>query len=134
MDTLKPCCQPAALQDGHVRHHEHICFIFGQGLCQPLLAIPRLNLYVSLVRQLNSTNYMELRRSYRQKLDNSTTAERTDLDLLLLVPSPMKPIAITALRDRGRIILSPEQRADWSQPKPQTPTTTTYRPSNYNEA
>ncbi|AHY21983.1 cysteine motif protein 4 [Diadegma semiclausum ichnovirus] len=94
MDTVKPCCEPAVLQNGHVRHHEHICFIFGQGLCQPLLAIPRMKLYVSLVRKLNSTNYMELRRAYRQKVDNSTTTERTDSDFLLLIPSSMRPKAI----------------------------------------
>ncbi|AIK25729.1 Cys3 [Hyposoter didymator ichnovirus] len=89
MDTVKPCCQPAVLQDGHIRHYERICFIFGQGLCQPLYSIPHVNLYVDLVRKLNSTNYMQLRRVYRKMVDNCTTAELMDSRLLFRKTIPI---------------------------------------------
>ncbi|BAF45738.1 cysteine motif gene-d9.2 [Ichnoviriform fugitivi] len=84
MDTVKPCCQPAVLLNRHIRHYERICFVFGQGLCQPLNSIPYINLYMNLFTKLNGTNYMELRRVYRQMVDDSTEAEFTDSHLLLL--------------------------------------------------
>lgn len=82
MDTVKPCCQSTVLEGFHVRHYERICFLFGQGLCQPLYDIPQVGLYVRLVRKLNNTNYMELRREYRRKLDIHPEAELLDSRLL----------------------------------------------------
>lgn len=98
MDTAKPCCQPAVLQDGHIRHFEHICFIFGQGLCQPLFKIPQMQLYIDLLKKLNSTNYMELRRVYRKLVDNCTTTELTDSRLLGLNPRAI-PTRALKIRD-----------------------------------
>ncbi|AIK25731.1 Cys5 [Hyposoter didymator ichnovirus] len=77
-----PCCRLNALRDGRIRHDEYICFIFGQGLCQPFHAIPQIRLYVQLVQQLNETNYMELRRQYRKTLDSETTADLEDSYIL----------------------------------------------------
>lgn len=84
MDTVKPCCQPAVLEGFHVRHYERICFVFGQGLCQPFYKIPKIKLYVQLVKQLNSTNYMELRRTYRRNLDIDSETEMKDSRLFRL--------------------------------------------------
>lgn len=82
MDSIKPCCRLNALRDGRIRHDEYICFIFGQGLCQPFHAIPQIRLYVQLVQQLNETNYMELRRQYRMTLDRDATADLEDSYIL----------------------------------------------------
>ncbi|AHY21957.1 cysteine motif protein 1 [Diadegma semiclausum ichnovirus] len=96
MDTVKPCCQPAVVEGFHVRHHERICFIFGQGLCQSFYEIPKIQLYVQLVRKLNSTNYMELRRAYRRGLDVDPQAELVDSRLLrsLISDNPVTTIFI----------------------------------------
>ncbi|BAF45736.1 cysteine motif gene-d9.1 [Ichnoviriform fugitivi] len=94
MDTVKPCCQPVVLNGFHVRHYERICFIFGQGLCQPFYEIPQVELYVQLVRKLNSTNYMELRRQYRRNLDMDPDAELVDSRLLKSLKSDDYPTTI----------------------------------------
>nr|BAF45771.2 c111.1 [Tranosema rostrale ichnovirus] len=65
MDSIKPCCQVSNLRDGRIIHDAFVCFIFGQGLCQPLALIPRIEVYVSLVSKLDSSNYLEMRREYR---------------------------------------------------------------------
>lgn len=82
MDTIKPCCQPTWLRDGRIGHYERICFIFGEGLCQPFYDIPYIKLYVNLVRKLNGTNYMNLRRVYRRKVDHDATAELVDARII----------------------------------------------------
>ncbi|ULM71687.1 cysteine motif protein 9 [Diadegma fenestrale ichnovirus] len=82
MNTVQPCCQPAVLEGFHIRHYGLICFIFGQGLCQPFYEIPQVQLYVELVRKLNSTNYMELRRAYRRGLDMDPEREFIDSRVL----------------------------------------------------
>lgn len=82
MDSIKPCCQPDWLTNGHNGHYERICFVFGQGLCQPFYDIPHVELYAQLVRKWNGTNYMELRRAYRQKVDHDPVAELTDAHII----------------------------------------------------
>ncbi|ULM71653.1 cysteine motif protein 2 [Diadegma fenestrale ichnovirus] len=107
MDTVKPCCQPAVLEGFHVRHHERICFIFGQGLCQPFYEIPKIQLYVKLVKKLNSTNYMELRRAYRRELDVDPHAELVDPRLLR---SPISDSPVTTIFIDSRLISSQMDR------------------------
>lgn len=124
MDTIKPCCQPAVLQDGHVRHYERVCFIFGQGLCQPFYEIPNVQLYVQLVRKLNATNYMELRREYRRNIDFDADKQLIDSRLIIplmaendvaivfaeyrLTPSPMAPIDTTPKVTQVRANVPPQ--------------------------
>ncbi|AHY21984.1 cysteine motif protein 5 [Diadegma semiclausum ichnovirus] len=82
INTVQPCCQPAVLEGFHIRHYGLICFIFGQGLCQLFYEIPQVQLYVELVRKLNATNYIELRRAYRRELDVDPEREFIDSRVL----------------------------------------------------
>ncbi|AIK25730.1 Cys4 [Hyposoter didymator ichnovirus] len=110
MDTVKPCCQPAVLEGFHVRHHELICFIFGQGLCQPFYDIPHIKHYVQLVKKLNRTNYMELRRAYRRHLDDDPGAELVDSRLLRM--SRMSDNDVTTIFTDTRVLPSQIVRND----------------------
>lgn len=84
MHTIKPCCQRDWLIDGSIGRNDRICFIFGQGSCRSFYDIPYIQLYVHLVRKLNSTNYIELRRVYRRMVDPDPMSELSDTRLINL--------------------------------------------------
>ncbi|BAF45739.1 cysteine motif gene-d9.3 [Ichnoviriform fugitivi] len=95
LDAIAPCCQPTVLRHGYDRHRENICFIFGQGLCQPLYRIPHLSLYVNLVRQLNCHNFKKLRDKYRRNLDIDEAEIEFASDACLLLPQIVRNYTAT---------------------------------------
>ncbi|ULM71685.1 cysteine motif protein 7 [Diadegma fenestrale ichnovirus] len=61
--------------------------------------IPQIQLYVELVRKLNNTNYMELRRAYRREVDVDPETEL--VDSLILNSSMSHDHGPTISRDSG---------------------------------
>ncbi|AIK25669.1 Cys1 [Hyposoter didymator ichnovirus] len=66
MQVYKPCCRQQQLEVGQVIPEDFVCFRFGEGLCQPLSSIGRLDKYAQLIKFANVNNVIELMDQYYQ--------------------------------------------------------------------
>lgn len=76
MQVYKPCCRQQRLEVGQVIPEDFICFRFGEGMCQPLSSVGKLDKYAQLVKFANVKNVLELIEQYH----NDEIARETTTD------------------------------------------------------
>lgn len=75
----KPCCGREALpESGIFMGREYTCHVFGSGRCKELRMIRNLKLHNELVKQLNETNFHELRNQYKYIGDRQLGQKQTE--------------------------------------------------------
>lgn len=101
MNRDLPCCQEETLLEGQVRPVDAICFIFGDGICQPIDSIRKLTGYSQMIRNINSTNFPRLYYRYWSNLGVNKTNEVIDTHIY----------ALQQLEHVGRIVYSGKKNA-----------------------
>lgn len=76
VDVSKPCCRQKQLEVGQFIPEDFICFRFGEGMCQPLSSVSKLEKYAQLVTFANGNNVPELINQYHNyKIPGETTTD-----------------------------------------------------------
>ncbi|ULM71694.1 cysteine motif protein 10 [Diadegma fenestrale ichnovirus] len=82
MEFYRPCCRQQQLEVGQIIPEDFICFRFGEGMCQPLSSVGKLDKYAQLVKVANVGNVLELIEQYHNDeiaKDETTTDSQSDL-------------------------------------------------------
>lgn len=76
VEVYKPCCRQQQLEVGQVIPEDFICFRFGEGMCQPLSSVGKLEKYAQLVKFANGNNVAKLIKQYHNyKIPGETTTD-----------------------------------------------------------
>lgn len=115
MDVYKPCCRQQRLDVGQVIPEDFVCFRFGNGICEPLSSVGKLDKYAQLVKFANLNNVVELIDEYHEdEIPEETTTDSEsdvvpiDRDDGLTQPDGVTTEPDAVLIERDDVVTVPE--------------------------